>query len=214
MRILLWVLVMLACGSLSERVSAETWNWGPGPKPVYLDICKTNDKADRDRDRICSKFIQSSYGDAALPEAALFLRERMSELIGNYEISARVAFRLYVLLVLIALTLAVAGVVMMWRHGDSTRRIAVVAAFGVVVLATLGAFGFNVQFKAHFTAARKLTVEKDALDLALINAARVKGSVDAKSIDRATTEYRKIIAEHSALFGGALSPPAATIFLR
>lgn len=216
--ILYFVLAIFGLVFPTGMAQAEPWSWGDGAKPGYIIACKTNTEKNKaeetqTRHRICSQYIQRSYGEAPLPETALFLRERLISLIDNYGESADFAYTWYHRLVMAALALALFSAGFTWWKGASTERLAAIGALTLILVTTIGAFGYNVQFKAHFTAARKLTVEKDKLELALITAAATKAAVDTKITDAAAAEYQKIIAEHTEAFGGAFTPPTIASLL-
>lgn len=204
------VVAILIATAFGSAARAEPWNWGAGPKPAYIEICNNN-RPNRDRDRICSAYIQASFSQEALPDAALFLRERLIDLIGNYDDAAKDAFEGYQRLVIAALALAVLSAAWTWWKGVSTERLLVLSAISAVVLAALSAFGYNKQFKAHFTAARSLTVVKDNIEIALIAAAKDKQKIKESLIAESLDSYKEIVAKHVEDFGGAFTPPTSVL---
>ncbi len=204
-------LFIMVVGLLFGREArAETWQWSTDPKPSYLGLCPTND-ATRKRDRICSAYISASFKQEAMPEQALFLRERLIALIENYDRSANWAYDWYHRLVAAALVIAAISAVWTWWRGTDVQRIAVFGGILAVIIAALTAFGYNTQFKAHFAASRNLTVVKDQIELALIGAARENRPIETATVAAWNDSYQKIVAKHVEDFGGAFTPPVALL---
>ena len=205
-------LALLLATLLGASVRAEPWSWGEGPQPLYVEKCKDDRPVEeRDRHRICSAYIQASFAQEALPDAALFLRERLIDLIGNYDDAAKFAFDWYRTLVLATLVLAVVSIGWTWWKGVDAARLLVLSGISAVVIAALSAFGYNTQFKAHFTAARNLTVVKDNIELELISAAKGKRAFKEDLVKDSLKEYKAIVAKHVEDFGGALTPPTSIL---
>lgn len=197
---------------LGASVRAEPWSWGEGPRPLYLDKCKDNRPVEeRDRHRICSAYIQASFAQEQLPDTALFLRERLIDLIGNYDNGAKFAYDWYYNLVVITLFLAVLGIGWTWWKGADAARLLVLSGISAVVISALSAFGYNTQFKAHFTAARNLTVVKDNIELELISAAKEKRAFKDDLIRTSLEQYKAIVAKHVEDFGSAFTPPTSIL---
>lgn len=197
---------------LGASARAEPWSWGEGPKPVYLDKCMDKrPPEERDRHRICSAYIQASFAQEELPDTALFLRERLIDLIDNYDNGAKFAYDAYYNLVLATLFLAVLGIGWTWWKGADAARLLVLSGISAVVISALSAFGYNTQFKAHFTAARNLTVVKDNIELELISAAKEKKPFKEDVIKTSLGEYKAIVAKHVEDFGGAFTPPTSIL---
>lgn len=192
---------------------AEAWNWGRGPKPIYFEDCPSNANPKRDRDRICSAFIQSSFSSENFPHGVALLRERVSELASNYEDAAKAAFETYYWLVIMTLALAILGAGLSWWKGLSSERLVVLSAIGAAAITALSAFGYNTQFKAHFTAARTLATLRDELDIAIVEAARAKTAIPSELLSSSVQRYQEIIAKHVEDFGGALTPPTTRLLL-
>lgn len=206
---LLALLIAMAFGAVAN---AEPWSWGAGPKPLYVEKCKDERPAhERDRHRICSAYIQASFAQENLPETALFLRERLIDLIDNYDGAAKFAFDWYYRLVLATLALTAVSIGWTWWKGVNAQRLLVLSGIGAVVIAALSAFGYNTQFKAHFTAARNLTVVKDNIEIALISAAKDKKPIKADLIQESLEDYKIIVAKHVEDFGGAFTPPTSIL---
>jgi hypothetical protein len=98
-----------------------------------------------------------------------------------------------------------------WWKGVSAERLLVLSGISAVVIAALSAFGFNTQFKAHFTAARNLTVIKDNIELELISAAKEKKAFKEELLKDYLKGYKTIVAKHVEDFGGALTPPTSLL---
>lgn len=204
------LLALLLWAAWSASAAAEPWSWSERPRPLYIETCD-NAKSDRTRDRICSAFIQASFTQETLPEPALFLRERLIDLIGNYDEAARWAYDWYHNLVAASLVLALVSAGFTWWNGANAERLLVLSAVGAIAIAALSAFGYNKQFKAHFAASRSLTVVKDGIELALIAAAKDKKPIEAATLSSWIKSYETIVAKHVEDFGGSFSPPTSLV---
>jgi len=183
-------------------------DWYHNPRPSYVESCLQKNTGTDDRYRLCERFFQDNFSKSDFPDDALFLRQRLIDLIPSYESAAWRAFNWYEIttyaIILCGFGALIAGAV----FGASANRNILFSATGAALLAFLTAFGFHAQFKANFSAYRELTTLRDQIEFKLVQSGRAGKPLDKADLDAAFGQYAKIVNDHAKAFGASFSTPS------
>jgi hypothetical protein len=180
-------------------------DWYGGPRPLFVEHCLTRNTGEIDRYRLCERFFQNSFTQERFPDAAIFLRQRLIDLIPSYERAAWTAFQKFEYASYVILAAALGAALTATVAGIATR--AMLGAVAAVLISALATFGFNTQFKSNFAAYRQLTTLRDGIEVALVDAARTNQSIEAGVLANWVREYAKIVDGHAESFGAAFTNP-------
>lgn len=193
--------------------AARAVDWYGTPRPAYVEACLDKNTGAIDRYRLCERFFQVSFEKSDFPDAALFLRQRLLDLIPSYESAAWSAFKIYQFMVFGIIFCGFGALVGAPLLGATIGKGLYFSALGAALLAALTAFGFNVQFRTNFSAYRELTTLRDRIDLELVQSAQARRAPDKAFVDTAFDEYGRIVNEHAKAYGASFSAPTTLISL-
>lgn len=200
----LFMLISSICGM--QGATAEV---RPAQSLGYLDYCPTQQL---DRHRLCPYFFNNAFEPANRPDAVIFFRSRLNDLIRNTEDNLEASYRAHWFLSILIFGLAAWAALWALFRTQGALTVRGALALAALLISFGASFNYLNQFKTEFAAYRALATLRDEIDVELVLSARTGSKITADQLHAWLATYKTILTTHSAAYGETFKLPGLDIF--